>query len=355
MAITLSNINVGQFPNDTTGDTIRSAFQKINLNNANVLIAIENSNGGGIPTGVILTNPEGSQSVEQPVNSTFGIYGADTTATFVCDVPFSFGNPGQFNNPVTFYGAGLRLASPVVTNSNISASGDIFTTGHLSSLSGVSSLGGFSVGSAASSANLAITPNTFSWFINASTGPINLTLPDATTMKVAQLGTFTSFPGPYSPGDPVTIAATQYFQTGQIFLIKKMDSSANPVIITANAGQTIDGQANISLINQFDYIMVQSNGYANPSTSGFINATGWNVIGRSHKYQQVTSINGSFNGTLDGNNTIFSLPSIPVINSLFIFQNGVFVGSDGYTIAENNITFNTPPAITDQLNANYMS
>jgi len=47
---------------------------------------------------------------------------------------------------------------------------------------------------------------------------------------------------------------------GRQYVIKKIDSSTNAVTITPQTGQTIDGQANISITAQYDYRRVVSNG-----------------------------------------------------------------------------------------------
>jgi len=47
---------------------------------------------------------------------------------------------------------------------------------------------------------------------------------------------------------------------GRQYVIKKIDSSANAVTIVPQAGQTIDGQASISIVTQYDYRRVVSDG-----------------------------------------------------------------------------------------------
>jgi hypothetical protein len=48
--------------------------------------------------------------------------------------------------------------------------------------------------------------------------------------------------------------------SGQIYALKKIDSSANAVTVATTSSQTIDGQATYSLALQYQGIMVQSNG-----------------------------------------------------------------------------------------------
>ncbi len=66
--------------------------------------------------------------------------------------------------------------------------------------------------------------------VNASGGARTITLPNATTCA------------------------------GRQYIIKKVDSSTNAVTITPQTGQTIDGQASISITTQYDYKKVVSNG-----------------------------------------------------------------------------------------------
>jgi hypothetical protein len=47
---------------------------------------------------------------------------------------------------------------------------------------------------------------------------------------------------------------------GQVFTVKKIDASANNVIIQATAGQMIDGFNNVIISQQWDSIMIQSSG-----------------------------------------------------------------------------------------------
>lgn len=48
--------------------------------------------------------------------------------------------------------------------------------------------------------------------------------------------------------------------TGKVYVIKKTDSSTNGVIIDGNGAQTIDGSTTITIDDQYDTIMIQSDG-----------------------------------------------------------------------------------------------
>lgn len=66
--------------------------------------------------------------------------------------------------------------------------------------------------------------------VNASGGNRTITLPDATTCG------------------------------GRQYIVKKIDSSANTVTVTAQTGQTIDGQSSVVLNTQYQFIKIVSNG-----------------------------------------------------------------------------------------------
>lgn len=58
----------------------------------------------------------------------------------------------------------------------------------------------------------------------------------------------------------------------KVFLFNKLDSSANAVTVTAaSPGDTINAATTYALSNQYDFVMIQSNGVAN-----------WRIIGRSY-------------------------------------------------------------------------
>jgi len=48
--------------------------------------------------------------------------------------------------------------------------------------------------------------------------------------------------------------------TGRVFIIKKIDSSANVVTIDANSTETIDGETTLTLYNQFESVRIMSDG-----------------------------------------------------------------------------------------------
>lgn len=54
---------------------------------------------------------------------------------------------------------------------------------------------------------------------------------------------------------------------GRVFVIKKTDSSANAVLIDGNGAETIDGEDNFQLYNQYESVRLVAT------------STGWSVIG----------------------------------------------------------------------------
>ena len=90
----------------------------------------------------------------------------------------------------------------------------------------------FETGITTVTANTTLSTSHFTVLVDASGGSRTITLPPAANCK------------------------------GRIYVIKKIDSSANAVVIDANASETIDGQLTVSLTTQYQTIRIQSNGTA---------------------------------------------------------------------------------------------
>jgi len=73
-----------------------------------------------------------------------------------------------------------------------------------------------------------------------------------------------------SNGNVTITLLTSVNNSGKIFTIKKMDSTANVVIVATTSNQTIDGAANYNLASQYVGVSVQSDG-ANWVIIGSIN------------------------------------------------------------------------------------
>ena len=61
-------------------------------------------------------------------------------------------------------------------------------------------------------------------------------------------------------GGITDVLPTAIGHRGQGFFIKKVDSAAGAVLITTTLSQTIDGAATYSLVNQWQYVWVESDG-----------------------------------------------------------------------------------------------
>ena len=100
---------------------------------------------------------------------------------------------------------------------------------------------------AAKTSSYSIASSDYTIGANATSGAITITLPDATLLS------------------------------GQIFIVKKTDSSANAVTIATTSSQTIDGASTFVLRYQYQSIMVQSTGTSWVLLGGNIVAT-WQAI-----------------------------------------------------------------------------
>ena len=94
-----ANVYLGAVANDNSGDPLRSAFQKINLNFAN--IASGNAN-------VVVNAPVHSVAgrTGNVLLSVNDVYGAASTA-YVNNAPFTMGNSQNWNTNVTTVSAAL--------------------------------------------------------------------------------------------------------------------------------------------------------------------------------------------------------------------------------------------------------
>lgn len=91
--------------------------------------------------------------------------------------------------------------------------------------------------------NYTATEDDYTIMVNAVGSAITITLPDATLTRIRK----------------------------KIYIIKKIDSSANKVIIDGHSTQTIDGVQTTDLITQHETLIIQSDG------------TNWRVIGKFTK------------------------------------------------------------------------
>lgn len=102
--------------------------------------------------------------------------------------------------------------------------------------------------------------------------------------------------------------------TGKKYIIKKVDSSANAVVIDANASETIDGGLTFSLFNTTDLVEIVSNG------------TGWYIININVTKESFTAWT---TGTYTQTANVYVTAPLAAINSRFGFYS---IAASGVTI-----------------------
>jgi hypothetical protein len=137
-------------------------------------------------------------------------------------------NTGNVTAATTIPNAGLANSTATLGNTTITLGGTTTQVGNLT-LNNVS-INGFKPTLQTRTANYTATLIDGTILGNASTGNITITLP------------------------------TSVGATGRTYAIKKIDSSANVVIIATTSSQTIDGFTTENLARQFDAVQVQSDG-----------------------------------------------------------------------------------------------
>jgi hypothetical protein len=66
-------------------------------------------------------------------------------------------------------------------------------------------------------------------------------------------------------------------------------------------------------------------------------------------FPTLTPISGIPSGNINGNNTVFTIPTIPMANTLLVWKNFPLIPNVGYTISDNIITFaEAPQPATEQ-------
>lgn len=83
--------------------------------------------------------------------------------------------------------------------------------------------------------------------------------------------------------------------TGRVLTIKKTDSSTNAVTVDPNASETVDGGSTFSLDEQYNYIVLMSDG------------TNWVIVGG--KYEEWTRFRLSFGNVNNGSATASTIPA----------------------------------------------
>jgi len=157
-----------------------------------------------------------------------GSYGnATTVATFTVDAQGrltaaanvtigSLPNSALANSTATLGNATITLGSTTSTVGNLTLSS--------------ATVNGAAFAYVAKTAGYTVTATDYTVAANASTGALSITLP------------------------------TSVGVTGKVYVVKKMDSTANVVTVATTSSQTIDGATTRALSLQYDAIMVQADG-----------------------------------------------------------------------------------------------
>jgi len=157
-----------------------------------------------------------------------GSYGnATTVATFTVDAQGrltaaanvtigSLPNSALANSTATLGNATITLGSTTSTVGNLTLSS--------------ATVNGAAFAYVAKTAGYTVTATDYTVAANASTGALSITLPTSVGI------------------------------TGKVYVVKKMDSTANVVTVATTSSQTIDGATTRALSLQYDAIMVQADG-----------------------------------------------------------------------------------------------
>lgn len=131
----------------------------------------------------------------------------------------------------------------------------------------------------------------------------------------------------------------------KVFLVKKIDSSTNTIVIDANGAETIDGLTTYTIVNQYDWVSLQSN-----------EVGGWNIFSKPFNIIGLgIVIDGSGSTITTGISGDLIIPFNCVIQSVTLLadQSGSIVIDiwkdtlGNYPPTDSvSITASTPPTIT---------
>jgi len=181
--------------------------------------------GTGLTGGPITTT--GTISLANTAVSAGSFGNATTVATFTVDAQGrltaaanvtigSLPNSALANSTATLGNATITLGSTTSTVGNLTLSS--------------ATVNGASFAYVAKTAGYTVTATDYTVAANASTGALSITLPTSVGI------------------------------TGKVYVVKKMDSTANVVTVATTSSQTIDGATTRALSLQYDAIMVQADG-----------------------------------------------------------------------------------------------
>jgi hypothetical protein len=200
------------------------------------MLKVANTAGGGngtvtnIATGTGLTGgPITSTGTISLANTavTAGSYGsANTVATFTVDAQGRL--TAAANASISIANANLANSTITLGNATLTLGSTTSTVGNLTLTNATAN--GVSLAYVAKTAAYTATATDYTIAGNASTAAFSVTLPTSVGI------------------------------TGKVYVVKKLDSSANAVTVATTSAQTIDGAATRSLPRQYDAVTLQSDG-----------------------------------------------------------------------------------------------
>jgi len=226
---------------------------------------------GGAISNTSITVKDNAFTLQDDVDPTkqaqFQLSGIATATTVVYNLPYSATNPVllaglnvplTFTSGQTFSAAGNNFGTSAIASTTNLASGAT-TTGVTKTVNiGTGGLSGsttaIAIGSSVSGATSTTTLNGVTTAagirqaLATKTSAYTLTTLDYTVLGNATTASF-------SLTLPTSVGAT-----GQVYIIKKVDSTANTVTILTTSSQTIDGSSSKVLSYQYDGFQLQSDG-----------------------------------------------------------------------------------------------
>lgn len=272
--LTVTTLTGYMYSNNTAGVTASTSIPVANVtgavpNTVNVLAGGLLSGGGALTANVTISlsnvpaaNVTGLGTIATQNANAVTITGGNVTATItssnvtitggtinnVAHTDGSFANANVTSVATTFPNSYLANSNVIVGNTTISLGSTSTSVGNLT-LNNVTINGGSISNVTLSNANPSIVTKTANYTV---------TVANQTVLANTSSGNLT-----------ITLL-TSINNSGKIYTIKKMDSTANVVVVATTSNQTIDGASTYNLASQYVGVSVQSDG-ANWVIIGSIN------------------------------------------------------------------------------------